>query len=97
MSSPGARRRCAISANSSRSMSFAVSCSCSSGLRRPNITDTCRPIDVVVASRSRSSTRRRSSRVPNTARRITSSVIACMLGWTANARALGPAVELAAR
>ncbi len=37
----------------------------------------------------RRSCRRSSSSTPNTARRITSSVIACMLGWSGNGRPTG--------
>ena len=46
------------------------------------------------AGRAAAARRRSRSATPKTARRITSSVIACMLGWTANARALRPRGEL---
>ena len=49
------------------------------------------------AGRAAAARRRSRSATPNTARRITSSVIACMLGCTGNARPSGHAGELALR
>ena len=53
----------------------------------------CRPIEAVASRSERSSVRSRSPRAgsvtPNTARTITSSVIACIRGCTANASPTG--------
>jgi hypothetical protein len=85
MSEPdGSARRAAISPSSRASMSAAISCRRSSGLRRPNRTATCSSREIVAVRRSRSrSWSGPRSLTPKTARRITDNVIACMLGWTA--------------
>ena len=74
-------------------MSSAIACSFSSGAVRPKSTESCRPVEVVAlsnaSSRPRSRSWRSGSATPKTARRITSSVIACMLGWTGKARPTG--------
>ena len=91
MSEPdGSARRAAISASSRASISAAISRSRSNGLRRPKSTENCSWREIVALSRSR----RRScsgprSLTPKTARMITSSVIACMLGWTGNVAPTG--------
>ena len=97
MSVAGRRGAARRSRSSSRaSISSASSRSRSSGLRAPE-----QHRDLQLARDRRASrSRRRScsgprSLTPKTARRITSSVIACMLGWTANVAPIGPAVELA--
>ena len=67
--------------------------------RRDSSTPNCRPADDVLASRrpsrSASRARRPGSVTPNTARRITSSVIDCMRGWIANGTPDGPALDVA--
>ena len=85
-------RRCAISSNSSVSMSCAISWSCSSGL---HAAEHHRHLQAHRGGRCEQVAEQRvaarSSRVRHAEdrRRITSSVIVCMLGWTANARRLG--------
>ena len=68
-------------------------------MRRDSSTPNCRPTDAVPASRSprrsASRARRSASVTPNTARRITSSVIACIRGWSANGSPGGPALDVA--
>ena len=85
MSSPGEARRAAISRSSRVSISCARSRSCSSDLLRPKSTETCSWREIVALNRSRRlSCSGPRSLTPKTARRITSNVIACMLGWTGN-------------